>query len=116
MSVNQKITELLKRGDIQRIADIVGDSHQNISRKLKATKDINDVWILLAVCDITGKPLDYFLKQTDNNQLNEPTAAYGYKTHTELIEENTQLKKELAEFKEKTRKLQEKLISYLEGR
>lgn len=60
MSVNQLIKDLLQRGDVQRIADILGTSHQNVAKKLDADKEIDSVDFINAVCKVTGKPFSYF--------------------------------------------------------
>jgi hypothetical protein len=72
MTVNQKIAELLSHGDMQRIADILDTSHQNVSRKIAAEKEIDSVDFINAVCQVTGKPFHYF-KPVHNND-NEPSA------------------------------------------
>jgi len=116
MSVNQKIIELLKHGDLKRIADLLGDSHQNVSRKIKSKeKDVDNVWLLLAVSKVTGKPIEYFL--TDNNEhsslLNEPIIKYGYDSQQDLINKNKSLESELNEMKETVRELQSELLVHL---
>jgi hypothetical protein len=68
MSLNQQIKSLLKRGDVQRIADILKTSHQNVAKKLDAEKEIDSVDFINAVCQVTKKPFSYF------KVVNQPTA------------------------------------------
>jgi transcriptional regulator with XRE-family HTH domain len=71
MSVNQKIKDSLKRGDIARIAEILGLAHQTVSIRLKSDVEIDSVDFINAVCQVTGKPFEYF-KPVYN--ADEPTA------------------------------------------
>jgi hypothetical protein len=115
MSVNQRINNLLKHGDVQRIADLLSESHANVNKKLKQNKEVDNIWLLLAVARVTDKPLEYFLEDDQNHSdlLNEPVIEYGFNKQRELIEENKALKKELSTLKDKIRELQGDLIIYL---
>lgn len=74
MTVNEKIKMLLSHGDKQRIADILKTSHQNVSRKIDAEKEIDSVDFINAVCRVTNKPFSYFkpvVGNSNNNKVEE---------------------------------------------
>lgn len=70
MAINQLIKECLNHGGIQKVADILGVSHQAVSKKITSNKQIDSVDFINAVCKVTGKPFRYF-KEIDDYEISE---------------------------------------------
>lgn len=62
MSVNQVIKNSIKRGDIKKISEILGISGQSVTERLNAEKEIDSVDFINAVCEVTGRPFNYYKK------------------------------------------------------
>ena len=61
-TINSRIKAELTRGDVQKMADMLGMSHQNVAHHLKGEKEIDSIRFVEAACQVTGKPFDYFYK------------------------------------------------------
>ncbi len=75
MTVNEKIKKSLKSGDVQRIADLLETSHQNVSKKLNSDKEIDSVNFINAVCEVTKKPFSHFIKLNSTYAISEEEMA-----------------------------------------
>lgn len=60
MSVNEKIKNSLKHGDLKRVAEILKVHPSTLSEKINAEKEIDSVDFINAVCRVTNKPFSFF--------------------------------------------------------
>lgn len=107
MNLKQLVKKELKRGDVQRIAEIMDVTHSGATSVLN-NENFDSLRYLLAICKVTGKPIEYFLTVYDQyiGLLSEPLEPYGLNTSEELLaaykaekNEKTDLYKELGKVK-----------------
>ncbi len=104
MSVNAKIIDSIK--GIEKAYELIGKelgiTRQGVSQKVKSSKEVDSIKLLVAVSKVTKKPLSYFLDAEIREGRN----------CNEIEKELKIARNELAELRTENSKLKDKLLNH----